>query len=171
MKYTEDKLFCELVAHVVNLEGGYVNDPDDSGGPTKYGISWNNNVAALKALGIMSPYMVRDLTQDEAKQIYYWKYWLASGAHTIPEKRLAYTHFDAAVNQGVGAAASFLSRLSRQPKYFAAGGANQALWWQLFVEYNNLRHNAYSHSRSRKKHLEGWVNRMVGVVNFALKML
>lgn len=171
MKYQEDKLFCELVSHVVHLEAGYVNDPDDTGGPTKYGISWNNNVAALKALGVTSPDMMPDLTQDQAKQIYHWKYWRASNAHLIPEKRLAYTHFDAAVNQGVGAAASFLARLSRQPQYFAAGGGkNTELWWRLFVEYNNLRHNAYSHSKTRKKHLEGWVNRMVGVVNYALRM-
>ena len=30
-----DKYFEELIGH----EGGYVNDPDDRGGETKYGIS------------------------------------------------------------------------------------------------------------------------------------
>ena len=29
----------EITAEIVKREGGYVNDPDDPGGPTKYGVT------------------------------------------------------------------------------------------------------------------------------------
>lgn len=47
-------------------EGGYVNDPQDPGGETKYGISkrFHPNVN------------IKALTPDQATQIYYNEYWL-----------------------------------------------------------------------------------------------
>ena len=32
-------MFEKIVKEVIEHEGGYVNDPDDRGGETKYGIS------------------------------------------------------------------------------------------------------------------------------------
>jgi lysozyme family protein len=33
--------FAKAVVRVLEFEGGYVNDPNDNGGETKYGISKN----------------------------------------------------------------------------------------------------------------------------------
>ena len=33
------EVFYEIIEGVIEKEGGYVNDPDDPGGETKYGIS------------------------------------------------------------------------------------------------------------------------------------
>ena len=35
--------FEEIIDKVIEHEGGYVNDPDDPGGETKYGIAKNSN--------------------------------------------------------------------------------------------------------------------------------
>lgn len=82
-----------------DIEGGskFVNDPDDPGGATRWGISQR----AYPSLDI------RNLTEAQAKQIYFVDYWKAAHCAEIPEP-LAVAVFDAAVNQGVGAAVTLL---------------------------------------------------------------
>lgn len=87
---------------ILEVEGGYVNDPQDPGGETKYGISKrsypNLDIAAL--------------TQEQAGAIYLRDYWQAAGCDGLPQG-LALIHFDAAVNCGVHRAMNFLN-LARQ---------------------------------------------------------
>jgi hypothetical protein len=65
MSYPDD--FMEAVTDLIdNWEGGYVNDPHDRGGETKYGISKRSY-----------PHEdIRNLTRDEAIEIYYQDYWV-----------------------------------------------------------------------------------------------
>ena len=85
--------FQQSVAFVLQQEGGYVNNPADPGGETKYGISKR----AYPQLDIAS------LTREQATQIYYTDYWLPSGADSLPQP-LALVVFDTAVNLGVSRA-------------------------------------------------------------------
>jgi len=78
---------------VVGIEGGYVNDPRDPGGETKWGISRR----AYPDLDIAG------LTLEQAQQIYLRDFWDACGCDVLPWER-ALCLFDAAVNQGPGAA-------------------------------------------------------------------
>lgn len=57
--------FDEAVGAVLREEGGYVNDPNDDGGETKYGISRK----AYPEIDIAS------LTESDAKAIYKRDYW------------------------------------------------------------------------------------------------
>jgi len=52
--------FERCIAFVLRHEGGYVNDPRDPGGETKYGISKR----AYPGLDI------KNLTEEQAKEIY-----------------------------------------------------------------------------------------------------
>jgi lysozyme family protein len=79
------------------VEGGYVDDPTDPGGATKYGISQ----AAYPSVDIAS------LTLEGAQAIYQNDYWNAVKADTLPPP-IAGLLFDAAVNQGQGWAAKAL---------------------------------------------------------------
>jgi lysozyme family protein len=81
---------------------GYVNDPLDAGGETKYGVAKNAN----PDLDITS------LDWEAAKRVYYRRYWLAANCDdlTLIDPRLAVLHFDGAVNHGVGRAAKFLQQ-------------------------------------------------------------
>lgn len=76
---------------VVGIEAGYVDDPADPGGATKYGISQR----AYPNLDIAS------LTLDEAKAIYQRDYWERCGCDSYGWER-ALCVFDCAVNQGQG---------------------------------------------------------------------
>lgn len=88
-----DKAFEIVIGH----EGGYVDNPRDPGGRTKYGIS-QRSYPKLD---------IKNLTLDQAKQIYFDNYWKASGADKYPWP-MSYFIFDVAVNSGVGRARQLL---------------------------------------------------------------
>lgn len=71
-------------------EGGYVNDPRDSGGVTKYGIS-------KKAYPDLD---IKNLTIAQAMEIYHKDYWDRCKCDNIPDA-LSVAVFDFAVNSGV----------------------------------------------------------------------
>jgi lysozyme family protein len=87
------------IEFVLSIEGGYINDPKDPGGETKYGISKksypNLNIA--------------NLTESEAKQIYKLDYWDKCSCDDLDVGRDILV-FDTAVNMGVNTAMSFLER-------------------------------------------------------------
>lgn len=95
-----------LVDAVIDREGGFVDHPDDRGGPTKYGIT----EAAARAAGYAGP--MRDLPRALAARIYGEKYWTGPGFDRVAEHapRLAAELFDTGVNMGPGVAAGFLQR-------------------------------------------------------------
>jgi lysozyme family protein len=83
--------FPAAFAIVVGEEGGYVNDPNDPGGETKYGIS-------KRAYPNVN---IPQLTLDEARAIYQRDYWDKCGCEAMSWESGLIT-FDAAVNQGQG---------------------------------------------------------------------
>jgi lysozyme family protein len=83
----------------VGVEGGYVNDPADPGGETKYGISHR----AYPDIDIKA------LTLDQAKDIYRRDYWQAASCDSMPE-RIGHLVFDCAVHHGVKTAIKLLQR-------------------------------------------------------------
>lgn len=168
LPFESDSIFCQLIKLVINSEGKFVNHPSDPGGPTMYGVAYNYNVLALKKIGLPNPMDVQRITIDQAKQIYYDKYWLASNGNGIQDIDLAYIHLDAAINCGTGAASMFLSRLSRNPKNFEGHGKNKVLFMTLFLEYLAHRLHYYTHCKNRKPFIDGWVNRMVDVIRNSL---
>ena len=90
-----DQAFDKLIGH----EGGYVNDPRDPGGETKFGISKR----AYPDLDIAG------LTIDQAKAIYKRDYWDRAQCDRLPAV-VAFQVFDTAVNSGIGQAIRFLQR-------------------------------------------------------------
>lgn len=91
--------FDQCFDKLINSEGGYVSDPRDPGGETKFGISKR----AYPQLDIKA------LTLSDAKAIYLRDYWQRARCDEIPSG-LAYLVFDAAVNSGIGQSIRFLQR-------------------------------------------------------------
>ena len=89
--------FDEIIDHVLESEGGYVNDKHDSGGETNLGIS-------KKAYPDLD---IKNLTIEHAKQIYYEDYWPPSKAEQLPNQ-LREVYFDMVVNFGRRGAARVL---------------------------------------------------------------
>lgn len=82
---TFDEAFAKLVD--VSHEGGYVNNPADPGGETKYGISKRSYPGED----------IKNLTLDRAKQIYARDFWGPAGCDALPDL-LKFEMFDLAVN-------------------------------------------------------------------------
>lgn len=90
---TFDRVFELLIGH----EGGYVNDPRDPGGETKFGIS-------KRAYPLCD---IAGLTIVDAKAIYRKDYWDPIKGDSLPPS-VAFVVFDAAVNNGVRRASEWL---------------------------------------------------------------
>ncbi len=94
-----NKAFELLMVNEVNgmPDGGYVNDPADPGGETKYGISKraypDTDIAGL--------------TEDDAKAIYQRDYWDPHHCGDMPWA-VGWTLFDCAVNHGAHEAIKWL---------------------------------------------------------------
>ncbi len=149
---------------LIEKEGGYVNDPYDRGGETKYGIS----KSAYPHLDIKS------LTLEQAKQIYYRDYWLPSKADRLPPQ-LGIMHFIAAVNIGVKRANRLLQRaLNRQGFSLVVDGiigektlsaVKKANLSRLLADYT-IELNRYYLKIGNKRYLKGWINRSISVYDF-----
>ena len=95
-----------LIEALIEREGGYVNHPDDRGGPTRYGIT----EAVARAHGYAGK--MAELPQDEAIAIYRRLFWLRPRFDEVAERlpRVAAELFDTGANMGPGVAATFLQR-------------------------------------------------------------
>lgn len=91
--------FDVAVNFVLSHEGGYVNDPQDPGGETKYGISKRS----YPSLDIAA------LTREQAIEIYRRDFWERCRCDDLPPA-VGLLLFDAAVNQGPNAAIRHLQR-------------------------------------------------------------
>lgn len=94
--------FEKAFEEIIGIEGGYVNDPVDPGGETKFGISKR----AYPHLDI------KNLTLEEAKDIYYRDYWNPQYLRldNISEYKIALEIFDTSVNMGRSTAAEFFQK-------------------------------------------------------------
>lgn len=173
LKYQSDEAYKRLVGLVMSFEGGYVWDKDDTGGATNHGISYNNNVAEVAKFGIHKPADMVKLTKDQAKEIYYDKYWLSVDCDKVAARslRLAFIHFDTSVNNGVGIAARFLKKLSKPPEAFEGAGKNRELFSTLFLEYLAQRADYYTYCKTWPMHGKGWIRqRIAALIQTALKL-
>jgi lysozyme family protein len=129
---------------IVGVEGGYVNDPQDPGGETKYGISKrrypNEDIA--------------NLTLERAKFLYQRDYWAANGCDKLPWTE-AFLVFDSAVNGGNPQ--RWLQMYSGLPPLEFAVGF-QAEHIQYLASLQNWAHNA-----------RGWSRRLLKIFHLSLK--
>lgn len=89
--------FAASVALVLQSEGGFENNPADTGGVTNHGITIKTLSAWRgKSVSIAD---VKALTADEAALIYRAKFWNAAFADDLPTG-IDYAVFDFAVNSG-----------------------------------------------------------------------
>ena len=89
----------EMTAEIVRREGGFVNDPDDPGGATKYGVT----IHTLRALrGRATVDDVKALTEAEAVEIFKGQYFERPKINQLPAPLQA-SVYDMQVNAGANA--------------------------------------------------------------------
>ena len=171
-----DPLFERALAHVLEMEGGYDDDPYDPGGPTNQGITLAEyardrgidvtagNLAALKAeLKAIPPATVRRLYRD--------RYWLAASCPDLPPP-LAFFHFDAAVNQGVAGSARMLQQAVGAdidgeigPLTLAAVAAQSVI--PMLNRYAEIRRQRYRGLGHFWRFGKGWLRRVDRTLDLA----
>ena len=91
--------FNDIIEVVLHHEGGYVNDPDDPGGETNFGIAKRSHPDVD----------IANLTKEGDKEIYKKHYWDKNKVESLPED-LRHIYFDMCVNQGKSRGVKILQR-------------------------------------------------------------
>lgn len=149
--------FEQAVEIILHHEGGYVNDPNDPGGETKWGIS----KASFPHLDIAS------LTKSEASQIYRQKYWDRCKCDELP-KSLRLIVFDCAVNQGAHYAITLLQEAAGSPAdgiigpntLSRIGSCNE---FELLTKFVQKRKDRYFKNPNFDRYGKGWIGRLLDI--------
>ena len=96
----------KTIKGIIAVEGGYVNDPSDSGGETNFGVT----IAVARASGYAGS--MRDMPESVAFNIYATRYWDSMHGDQLVglSEAVAVEVIDTAVNMGTGRAGRFLQR-------------------------------------------------------------
>ncbi len=163
------RVFEAALAHVLEMEGGYSDDPHDPGGPTNQGITLATYARFVgRALGQATRAdLVRQLkaiAPDAVRTIYATRYWRPSQAARLPPA-VALMHFDASVNHGVGGAARMLQQVlgvtvdgEIGPLTLAAARAGAPL--ALIERYAEVRRMRYRGLDHFWRFGRGWLRRV-----------
>lgn len=171
------ELFKKAFKDIIGTEGGYVNDPTDPGGETKYGI----------AKRFYPNEDIKNLTLERAEELYYRDYWKNKklDLDTVAEfdEKLALELFDTAVNQGVPSAAKYLQEalnlLNRNEKLFSDMKVDGWAGKKTFAALHKLRsydkpallkivnglqfmryYNIVKRNPTQEKYFSGWMKRV-----------
>ena len=100
--------FESSLVSVLRHEGGYVDDPDDSGGATNRGIT-QRTLARWRGQPVTKN-QVKRLTKTEAGEIYKAKYWDKLLLDEVKSQALAEAVMDMGVNAGPRTSARYLQQ-------------------------------------------------------------
>ena len=148
-------------------EGGYVNNPHDSGGATNHGITQATYDAYRASLKLASQ-DVALITDADVRAIYGEMYWIPAKC-PIMHTPLDICHFDWAVNHGVnGAIKTLQTVLGVEADGVFGGKTSSALAlcdsYETMKAYNQLRKQWYENRVAQKPDqqvfLNGWLARV-----------
>lgn len=147
---TFDQAFDRLIGH----EGGYINDPKDRGGETKYGISRRSYPGED----------IAGMTLERAKTIYLRDYWGPAGCDAVPDG-IRFDLFDMAVNSGVKPAVKTLQRACGETADGVLGPLTlQAVQsippLRLVARFNGARLLYMADAHTWPAHGRGWARRI-----------
>lgn len=155
-----DGRFAKAVSVVLRHEGGYVNDPADPGGETKYGISKRS----------YPDIDIKALAYADAIEIYYRDWWFKYGYGRIKDYDVALKVFDLSVNMGPRTAHKLLQQAITSsggealtidgmigPQTLAAVNSHPAPAF-LLAAYK-LNAIQYYVNRQKPRFLAGWIRR------------
>jgi uncharacterized protein (TIGR02594 family) len=175
-----DPHFETALRHVLDMEGGWSDDPHDPGGPTNKGITLavfarergvdvtTENFAALKAA-------LQSIPDSLVRDIYVRRYWQPAHCAAL-RAPLALMHFDAAVNHGVSAATRFLQEvldvdIDGEIGPITLAAARKAPLRQTIARYADLRRRRYRALPHFWRFGRGWLRRVDATLAAAARLM
>lgn len=151
---------------IIEIEGGYDNDPDDAGGETKYGISKRSYPNED----------IKNLTVERAIEIYTRDWWNPLNLSSIQDQTTANLVFRFAVNSGKTTAVKMLQEcLNTFVPIIPSVAIDGVLGQRTLQAINNIRtirlHDTFrvascryyldlvNRKPSQKKYFQGWIKR------------
>lgn len=136
---------------IIGVEAGYVNDPKDPGGETKFGISKRSYPTED----------IPNLTLQRAQEIYKRDYWDKLHCEELSTPLDIFV-FDAGVNQGATVAAKLLQKVCGvvQDGIIGVGtivASNKSEAAELFMADRAIR---YTQTNNADVYLRGWLKRL-----------
>ena len=162
---------------IIQSEGGYVWDKDDSGGETNLGVTIGAWGAYLNRP--IKPGEIKALTRSDVKPFYKKMYWDKVRGDDLPQG-VDYAVFDFAVNAGPARAAKFLQQSVGATPDGVIGPGTMALVakmppadiLQKFAQQKEAFYNSLAEKNpTQQKFLKGWMNRVAHVQAAASSML
>ena len=143
-----------VIDRVLGHEGGYVNDPNDPGGETKWGISARSY-----------PHVnIKDLTREGAKGIYLRDFWQELNGDRL-YAGVAYQLLDFAINSGIQTAIRYYQRALNVADDGHWGPTSQAAAdtmpeWKQIMLLTAERIDFMTKLKNWPNHGKGWSRRM-----------
>jgi len=151
--------------HVLKYEGGFVNHPQDPGGATNLGITDRRDGKVDGMVDVdgngSGDVAIRNLTAEQAGEIYRREYWAPSGCDDLPAG-FDVCVFDAAVNCGV--------RRARGWKLLVEASMTKLNVEQMICEYMAARRAYYRTRPHFPTFGKGWFNRCDQVERLCLSL-
>ena len=172
--------FSNAIKYILDVEGGYSDYNSSTGDPrTNLGIIQSEYDDYRSSKGLQNQ-SVRNITQDEAEEIYFVNYWGPTGCEQIYKylPKTAIAIFDFAVNSGLGGASSVVASALDIPKgRFDSSMVNAIIKIGLEIGDENLFKNLVARRRVNYKEIikrkpqkavygPGWDNRLDKLENF-----
>lgn len=172
---TKEPFFCDAFEHIVRIEGGFVDNPLDPGGATKYGISLKFMKEYYHNEGLEREDVSR-LTLSQAADVYFQGFWRPLGLSKTINGQASLFIFDQAVNRGIGSVMGQVNQLLSQkispsfPDIFSILDfyqsqiqLNPRLQYSFLINFMILSQNSYleivkAHPE-RIVFLQGWMRR------------
>ena len=173
--------YKKCIPVVLKAEGGYCNDPQDSGGPTKYGVclvfardTKDYRLFDKDQDGDIDKQDIKMLTIDDATEAFHKYFWVKLGLDDEPSDKVGLVVFDIAVNHGIANAGMMVQRALNKmgnnltvdkkigPKTLAALHAADPDEFcdQVLKVRENFYYKIVENRPSQKVFLKGWLNRI-----------
>ena len=164
--------FETAIKIVFDHEGGYGNDPDDPGGPTNFGLIFED----MRQVGLPATVeQIQSLTPETAASIYKKLYWDAMNMDLIKDASVAICIFDQGVLQGAQTSLRMVQEIvgvdqdgELGPVTAAAINAQDPK--KLAISFTRLCMHRFAriveNNPSQAKFIAGWTDRIFSLLNY-----
>jgi len=162
--------FNESLVYILQNEGGYVDIPEDKGGPTNFGVTISTLSAFRKECVTADD--IKNLTKEEASNIIYHNYYAPLKLSRIENNNIVTCILDAAVLCGMGGAKSIAEKTLISLMYDTGAEWMDETYVKSFDEVSqekfidrfevflmNFFNDIVLKNPSQAKFLKGWSNR------------